>query len=392
MSYDKRVILIVMDSLGAGAMPDADIYGDAGAFTINHIEENYSMNIPNLCRMGFNHIDGIKIAHKEDDIIASYGRAAEKSKGKDTITGHWEIAGIITDTPFQTFTDTGFPKSFIHAFEERIGTKVIGNFAASGTEIIKELGEEHAKTGYPIVYTSADSVFQIAADMSVISLERLYEICCIAREMLVGELLTGRVIARPFIVKDGEYIRTGDRHDYALDPPKDTILNLIKRQGKEICAVGKINDIFNGSGITASISTKNNDEGMDATIRFMNECENGLIFTNLVDFDSLYGHRRNPIGYGKAIEAFDKRLSDILNIMKASDILILCADHGNDPTFKGWNHTREHIPVIVYGKHIAHNINLGTLASFADIGATVCEYLEVENTCEGASFLNKIFI
>lgn len=392
MLYDKRVILIVMDSIGAGAMPDANIYGDEGSFTINHIEENYPMNIPNLCHLGLNRINGIKISHNEEEVIASYGRAAESSAGKDTITGHWEITGIITETPFQTFTDTGFPESFIQELEERIGTKVIGNFAASGTEIIKDLGEEHRKTGYPIVYTSADSVFQIAANIDIIPLERLYEICSIAREMLVGDLLTGRVIARPFIVKDGEYIRTGDRHDYALNPPRDTILNLISEQGKEVCAVGKIKDIYNGSGITASISTKNNNEGIDATINFMNECKNGLIFTNLVDFDSLYGHRRNPIGYGKAIEEFDGRIPDIISNMKDDDILIMCADHGNDPTFKGWNHTREYIPVIIYGKHISKNTDLGTLNSFADIGATICEYLEVENTCEGTSFLKNVLI
>lgn len=243
MSENRRVILIVMDSLGAGAMPDATEYGDSGAFTINHIQERYSMNIPNLLKLGIGNIDGVNLAHKEEELIGSYGRASERSAGKDTITGHWEITGLITNTPFQTFTDTGFPKSFIDEFEKRIGTKVIGNYAASGTEIIRELGKEHHNTGFPIVYTSADSVFQIAADISVIPLQRLYEICEIARELLIGEWLVGRVIARPFIVENGTYIRTSDRHDYALDPPSETILNLIEEAGQEVCAVGKIKDI-----------------------------------------------------------------------------------------------------------------------------------------------------
>ncbi|MBR5229068.1 MAG: phosphopentomutase [Firmicutes bacterium] len=392
MSERKRAVLVVMDSLGVGAMPDAAEYGDAGSSTINHIVEKLpEINIPNLINLGFGNIEGVEIPGGKNVMPeASYGRAAELSSGKDTITGHWELAGIITETPFQTFTDTGFPEAFIKAFEDRIGRKVLGNYSSSGTEIIEKWGEEHKKTGYPIVYTSADSVFQIAANTAVIPLEELYEICQAARELLVGEFLVGRVIARPFTEENGVYTRTSDRRDYSVDPPKDTVLDEIKNAGLEVCAVGKISDIFNDNGITQSIHTKDNMQGVDAVIDYLKRSESGLIFANLVDFDAKYGHRRDPEGYGHAIEEFDARIPDIMAAMGDKDILILCADHGNDPVHEGWNHTREYIPVIIYGKEIMVNNNLGTLSSFADVGATICDYLGVPTDGAGESILDRI--
>ncbi len=396
MKGNRRAVLIVLDSLGAGGMPDAAEYGDEGASTINHIAEKLpSLSIPNLAGMGYSMIEGVNVpvSGSGAPVKASgaYGRAAEKSAGKDTITGHWEIAGLITETPFRTFTDTGFPEGFIKAFEERIGTGVLGNYAVSGTEIIEKLGEEHKATGKPIVYTSADSVFQIAANTSVVPLERLYEMCEIAREMLKGDLLVGRVIARPFVEKDGVYTRTSDRKDYALSPPSPTILDFISGAGLYVHAIGKISDIFNGAGITSSVHTTDNDDGIDKTVAAMRDMrDSGLIFTNLVDFDSKYGHRRDPEGYGRAIEAFDKRLPEILAAAGPQDILIMCADHGNDPTYKGWNHTREYVPVLAYGGSVTADVNLGTLATFADIGASICDYLGVECRCCGRSFLNLI--
>lgn len=392
---ERRAILIVLDSLGAGAMPDACDYDDEGAFTINHIAENMpEWKIPNLNKLGFSKIEGVNVPDTESqEISGAYGRAAEKSAGKDTITGHWEIAGLVTDVPFQTFTDTGFPKEFITTFEKKIGVGVLGNYSASGTEIIEQLGAEHKSTGKPIVYTSADSVFQIAANTAVIPLERLYEMCEEARKLLQGDWLVGRVIARPFTEENGVYTRTSDRKDYSVSPPAPTMLDFISRSGKKVKAIGKISDIFNGAGITDSVHTTDNQNGIDETINAVkNMKDSGLIFTNLVDFDSKYGHRRDPKGYGRAVEEFDARLPEILNSMNDNDILILCADHGNDPTYKGWNHTREYVPVLVCGKKVKAGINLGTLNSFADIGAAVCEYLGVQNDFHGESFLSRILI
>lgn len=389
---DRRVILIVLDSLGAGELPDAGMYGDQGAHTINHIAEKVpSLDLPNMNHLGYDRIAGIRIPNRSgQEPVGAYGRAAEMSRGKDTITGHWEMAGIITRTPFQTFTENGFPESFIRAFEERIGTRVLGNYAASGTEIIQSLGPQHQETGYPIVYTSADSVFQIAANMDVIPLEKLYEICETAREMLQGDLLVGRVIARPFVERDGVYTRTADRKDYSLDPPSATLLNCIQEANLEVSAVGKIHDIFNGNGITRSVHISSNRDGVEKTLEYMEQYDGGLIFTNLVDFDSKYGHRRDPVGYGRALEEFDAMLPAVLQKMKPDDVLILCADHGNDPVHSGWNHTREYVPILVYGNPVRGNCSLGTRSSFADIGATVAEYLGVEWGLAGSSFLSVI--
>lgn len=390
--YEKRrVILIVMDSVGAGEMPDAADYGDSGAATLDHIAERCpSLSLPNLCRLGLSSIEGIHIPHGDVRPCGAFGRAAEKSAGKDTITGHWEIAGLVTEVPFKTFTDTGFPPDFIKRFEAAIGTEIIGNISASGTEIIKQYGELHRSTGRPIVYTSADSVFQVAADMAVMPLERLYDICKTARSMLTGDLLVGRVIARPFIVRQGQCIRTADRRDFALEPFGRTVLDNISEAGMEVCAVGKITDIFNGKGITSEVHTKSNSDGVEKTLEYMRRCRNGIIFTNLVDFDAKYGHRRDPDGYARSLEEFDAKIPELMSAMREDDIMMICADHGNDPVHAGWNHTREYVPVLVYGKAVKPNLDLGTLDSFADIGATIAEYLGAEGGISGSSFLTRV--
>jgi phosphopentomutase len=387
----NRVILVVMDSLGIGALPDADQFGDLGADTLGHIVDHHpNLIIPNLKRLGFGNIDGAasgRLAIAKP--IGAFGRAAEVSRGKDTITGHWEIAGLETEIPFQTFPE-GFPAKFIEAFEKAIGTKVLGNYAASGTVIIDELGPEHEASGKPIVYTSADSVFQIAANTAVMPLKRLYEICEIARKMLQGEYACGRVIARPYISKDGKRTRTSDRRDYAVSPPEPTLLNLIHDTGKTVWAIGKIGDIFNQSGISTSIHTESNADGVQKTIEAIKMDFKGLIFTNLVDFDSKFGHRRDPEGYALAIEEFDRGLSGIIESLKPDDLLILCADHGNDPVHAGWDHTREYIPMVIYSIYGKPSINLGTCRTFADIGATIADILSTEKTSIGESFKNMI--
>lgn len=390
----RRAIIIVMDSLGVGYLPDADKYGDKGANTFGTIVKNYpQIKMPNLKKLGFCNIKGLEkvldSSFFEKNPVGSFGKLKELSVGKDTITGHFEIAGLLTEHPFKTYPE-GFPEEFIKLFEKEIGIEVIGNYPESGTVIIDKLGEEHEKTGKPIVYTSADSVFQIAVNIDLIPLERLYEICQIARNLLVGKFACGRVIARPYKIIDGKRTRTSDRKDYAVSPPKDTILNKISNEGKTVFGVGKINDIFNGSGITRTVHTDSNNHGVDETIKALKEEFEGLIFTNLVDFDSKYGHRRDPIGYGKAIEAFDSRLPEILGSMKEDDILFICADHGNDPDFVGFDHTREYIPLVCYGANIKEGVDLDIRNSFADIGATICKYLSVGQTEIGESFLEKI--
>jgi phosphopentomutase len=387
----KRVILIVMDSLGIGALPDADQFGDHGSDTLGHIVDHHpNLMIPNLKKLGFGNIDGAAGGRlMVQNPIGSFGRAAEISRGKDTITGHWEIAGLQTEIPFQTFPD-GFPDAFIRQFEEAIGSKVLGNYAASGTVIIDELGPEHEKTSKPIVYTSADSVFQIAANTDVIPLSRLYEICEIARKMLQGDYACGRVIARPYVLENGKRTRTSDRRDYAVSPPEPTLLNLIQDTGKTVWAVGKIGDIFNQNGISTSIHTESNADGMQKTIEAIKMDFSGLIFTNLVDFDSKYGHRRDPEGYALAIEEFDFGLAGVLEVLKSDDLLILCADHGNDPVHAGWDHTREYIPMVFCGAQVIPGINLGTRHTFADLGATISDILSAGKTSIGDSFKTLI--
>ncbi len=388
----NRVILIVLDSLGVGYSKDAGEFGDTGANTLGHIiENNPNLRIPNLKKLGIGKLPGIAdlIEGGENQIEGCYGRMTELSKGKDTTTGHWEIAGIETKVPFNTYPN-GFPKDFIKAFEKKIGRKTIGNVSISGTEILQKLGEHHEQTGDVIIYTSEDSVFQIAANVEIISLEELYNICKIAREMLVGKWTCGRVIARPYKLEHGERIRTADRHDYSIDPHEETMLDIIKESDKKVYAIGKINDIFNGKGVTETISTKDNMDGVDKMLQIIKAEFEGVIFVNLVDFDSKFGHRRNVVGYGNAIEEFDKRLPEIIKESKENDIIMICADHGNDPTFEGFNHTREYVPLLVKGKNIKEDINLGTRDTFADIAATICEYLGVRRVKLGKSFLEDI--
>ena len=385
----KRVTLIVLDSLGIGAMPDAEKYGDAGAHTLGHIADSMpEIKIPNLVKLGIGRIDGVTNIEKENNPTGSFGRLTERSTGKDTITGHWEMAGLYTEIPFKTFPV--FPKDFMDAYEKAIGMETLGNYAASGTEIIEDLGPEHEKTGKPIIYTSADSVFQIAVNTAVIPLEKLYHICEVAREMLVGDVQVGRVIARPYVIENGKRTRTSDRKDYAVSPSGKTILDSVKDSGKVTYAIGKINDIFNGHGVSISVHTESNMDGVDKTIEALHTDFEGFLFTNLVDFDSKYGHRRDPVGYGKCIEDFDRRLPEIVSAMKPDDILILCADHGNDPVHTGWDHTREYVPIILYGKNIKAGVNLGTRKSFADISATIAEYLSVPKSEIGESFYSLV--
>lgn len=371
----KRVTLIVLDSLGVGALPDADKYGDSNADTLGHILDEYQLNIPNLRKLGLGNIENAAGGRlKAESPAGAYGRFGEKSVGKDTITGHWEIAGIYTETPFKTYPE-GFPEELMDGFSRAIGRGWLGNYPASGTEIIEQLGEEHEKTGKVIVYTSADSVFQIAANTAVVPLEELYDICEKARGLLQGEYACGRVIARPYVIEDGKRVRTADRKDYAVSPPEPTMLDIISGEGKKVYAVGKISDIFNGSGVTEAVHTDSNDDGITKTIEALEDDFEGLIFANLVDFDSKFGHRRDAAGYGKAIEEFDKRLPEILAAMGEEDMLILCSDHGNDPVHAGWDHTREYIFGIAAGNMIKSGVDLGTRTSFADIGATITDIL-----------------
>lgn len=390
MTNIDRVIMIVLDSVGIGELPDAGEYGDKGSNTLGNIVKVCNgINLTNLSRLGIGNIDGVDYISVPEDVMGSYGRLEEVSKGKDTITGHWEIAGLQLEYPFPTYPD-GFPKEVLEEFEKLTGRGVLANCAASGTEIIKEYGEEHMKTGKLIVYTSADSVFQIAAHEEIVPLEELYRICGMAREMLQGEHMVGRVIARPFIGEPGNFTRTPNRRDFSAEPTSDTLLDVLNKKGLDVVAVGKIEDIFSKKGVTVAEHTKNNMNGVDVTLKFMKQENKGLIFTNLVDFDMLFGHRNNPEGYKQALEEFDNRLPEILSAMKDSDILIITADHGCDPTTPSTDHSREHIPVIIYGKGIRENVNLGTRKTFADIACTIAEVFNAENAFPGQSFLRDI--
>ncbi|MGG7176102.1 phosphopentomutase [Clostridium paraputrificum] len=387
----KRVVLIVLDSLGVGEMPDAGDYGDKGSHTLDHIYKACGgLKIPNLKKLGFGNIDGVNELGNEEVVIGAYGKSAEKSIGKDTVTGHWEIGGVILDKPLNTYPN-GFSEDILEEFKRRTGVKgILGNKVASGTEIIKELGKEHVETGYPIIYTSADSVFQIAAHEEVISIDELYRMCEEARKMLVGDNIVGRVIARPFQGDIGSFTRTSNRRDYALDPFDKTMLEYIKENGLKVAAVGKIEDIYNKKGVTDAVHIKNNMDGVDKTLEYMDSIDEGIIFTNLVDFDMLYGHRNDPEGYGRAIEEFDNRLKEIYSKLRDEDILIITADHGCDPTTESTDHSREYIPILVYGKKIKCGVEIGTRDSFADIGKSILEYLEIKNDLKGEEFINQI--
>ena len=387
----KRCILIVLDSVGIGEMPDANEYGDKGSNTLGNIYKKCNgINIPKLRELGIGNSNGGEILGKVDNPIGSFGKAAEKSKGKDTVTGHWEMSGVILETPLNTYPN-GFSDEIINEFKEKTGVKgILGNKVASGTAIIEELGEEHVKTGFPIIYTSADSVFQIAAHEDIIPLEELYKMCEIARKMLVGNNTVGRVIARPFIGEKGSFKRTSNRRDYSLDPFGKTMLEYIKENNMKVAAVGKIEDIFNKKGITDAVHIKNNMDGVDKTLDYMDTINDGLIFTNLVDFDMLYGHRNDPEGYKKALEDFDNRLDEIKSKLKNEDILIITADHGCDPTTSSTDHSREYIPILIYGNNIKQGINIGIRSSFTDIGCTILDYLGINNNIKGTSFLKEV--
>ena len=386
-----RVALIVLDSVGIGELPDAAQYGDVGSNTLLNIKEKVpEMTLPNLCKMGLSNIEGVEtLGEVEKLFTGSCGKLAEVSLGKDTTTGHWEIAGLKVTHPFPTYPE-GFPQELITAFEEKVGRKVIGNCVASGTEILEQLGDEHVATGSLILYTSADSVFQIAAHEEVVPLEELYRICQVARAMLVDEWSVSRVIARPFLGQSGHWTRTANRKDYSVAPFAKTMLDYIREAGQDVKSIGKISDIYDGQGITHSTPTKHNMAGVDATLAHLKSESNGLIFTNLVDFDSVYGHRRDYKGYAKALMAFDERLPELLEALRPDDVLMITADHGCDPTFKGTDHTREYVPLLVYGEKVKSGVNLGIRSTFSDIGKTILDYLGVTGDIQGESFLPDV--
>ncbi len=383
----KRVFLIVLDSVGIGEMPDSALYGDEGSNTLKSCYMQKGFSVPNMKRLGLFNTDGVDYAEKEPAPIGAYGRLAEKSKGKDTTTGHWEICGIISAKAMPTYPD-GFPDEILKEFSEKTGRGVLCNKPYSGTKVIEDYGEKHIATGDLIVYTSADSVFQIAAHEAVVPVEELYRYCEIARELLQGEHGVGRVIARPF---EGEhpYTRTSRRHDYAILPPHETTLDLIKNAGLRTVCVGKISDIFASQGVTDSIKTSGNTDGMAKILEVLDTDFNGFAFINLVDFDSVYGHRRDIDGYAAALAEFDGWLPKFIEKMNGDDVLMITGDHGCDPGFKGTDHTREYTPLIVYGENV-NSVNLGVRESFADIGASVCDMLGVENKLYGKSFWGEV--
>ncbi len=381
---------MVLDSAGIGEMPDAASWGDAGADTLGNILKRRKVNLPNLQKLGLGNIRPLNELPAILNPIGNYGKCTLKSNGKDTTTGHWEMAGIILKKAFPTFPE-GFPPRIIDEFTAKANVPgILANIPASGTEIIKQFGEEHIKTGKPIVYTSADSVFQIAAHEEIIPVERLYEICHIAREILDGADKVGRVIARPFLGTNAEdFKRTENRHDYAVPPPTDNLLPLMKDSGLDVICIGKIASIYDSMGVTEDVSAKNNEQSIDQTINCLNKDSRGLIFSNLVDFDMLYGHRRDPEGYAKALEHFDERLPEIYDAMREDDLFIITADHGNDPTKEGSDHTREYVPLLVFGKNTKQSINLGTRQSLSDIGQTIAENFNLKLK-DGVSFLSEI--
>lgn len=381
---------MVLDSAGIGEMPDAAAWGDAGADTLGNILKRRKVNLPNLQKLGLGNIRALNELPPIENPIGNFGKCTLKSNGKDTTTGHWEMAGIILKKAFPTFPE-GFPPRIIEEFTAKAKVPgVLANVPASGTEIIKQFGEEHVKTGKPIVYTSADSVFQIAAHEEVIPIERLYEICHIARGILDGEDKVGRVIARPFVGETAEtFKRTENRHDYAVPPPTDNLLPLMKDNNLDVICIGKIASIYDSMGVTEDVSAKNNEQSIDQTINCLNKNSRGLIFSNLVDFDMLYGHRRDPEGYAKALEDFDLRLPELFDAMNDDDLFIITADHGNDPTKEGSDHTREYAPLLVYGKSAKQGVNLGTRQSLSDIGQTIAENFGLKLK-DGVSFLGNI--
>lgn len=385
----ERVALIVLDSVGMGQMPDAAAWGDAGADTLGHVCETREVRLPNMQSWGLGNAHALRGVPPAENPRGSFGRCALRSNGKDTTTGHWEMAGIILEKAFPTYP-SGFPPEIIERFvREAKVPGVLGNYPASGTEIIKELGAEHVRTGRPIVYTSADSVFQIAAHEEVIPVERLYEICEAARSILRGRHEVGRVIARPFRGEPGSFYRTENRHDYAVPPPRENLLVALSQSGLDVVAIGKIASIYDSAGVTEDLKAKNNDQSIEQTVHALRADSRGLVFANLVDFDMLYGHRRDPEGYARALEHFDARLPEIVAAMRNTDLLIITADHGNDPTYRGTDHTREYVPLLVHGSRARAGVDLGTRASLSDIGQTVAENFGLRLGA-GESFLSLI--
>lgn len=385
----KRVFLIVLDSFGIGEMPDAKDFHDEGSNTLRATATSPYFAMPTMQKLGLFHIDGVECREKEGKPLGSFARMTEVSKGKDTTIGHWEIAGIQSKSPLPTYPN-GFPDEVIQAFEKETGRKVICNKPYSGTDVIRDFGKQHMETGDLIIYTSADSVFQIAANERIVPIEQLYEYCKIARKLLHGKHGVGRVIARPFEGEYPDFKRTARRHDYSLQPPGDTMLTELKKAGKAVIGVGKINDIFAGVGITEYVYTQNNDEGINRTLEYLEKDFEGLCFINLVDFDMVYGHRNDVDGYAKALSSFDSRLVTILEKLREEDILMITADHGCDPITPSTDHSREYTPWVIYGKPVKEQTNLGTRASFADIAQTILDYFGVNPTLAGQSAWNDI--
>ena len=386
----NRVILMVLDGLGVGALPDAAEYGDVGSNTLAHVAEAVGgLALPNLEALGLGnigHFAGIRAMGHPD---GCFGKMGQLSKGKDSTAGHWEMTGILLEEPFPTYP-SGFPKEILDQFQQTIGRKVLGNRVASGTEIIQELGEEHLRTGAPIVYTSTDSVFQIAAHERAVPTEELYRMCRAARKVLIPPHRVGRVIARPFTGEPGAFVRTERRRDFSVEPPGPTVLDVLKGSGQLIVGIGKIADLFNGRGLTRSIHSGNNAAGLDETVRLLKTMPRGLIFVNLVDFDTLYGHRNDAPGYAKALQEFDARLPPLLDAVRPGDLLCMTADHGNDPTTPSTDHSREYVPLLVFGPRLAQGVNLSTRRTFADVGQTVAEVLGAPRLDCGESFLDAL--
>ncbi|WP_404452908.1 phosphopentomutase [Virgibacillus necropolis] len=391
MNNFRRVFLIVMDSVGIGEAPDAEKFNDKGADTLGHIADHMNgLYMPNMEKLGLSNIREIKGIKKKENPLAHYTKMQEASNGKDTMTGHWEIMGLHIEQPFRTFPE-GFPADLIQELETKSGRKIIGNKPASGTEILEELGEEHMDTGAIIVYTSADSVLQIAAHEEIVPLEEQYRICEIARELTLDEkYMVGRVIARPFVGTSGAFQRTSNRHDYALKPFGRTVMNELKDTNHDVIALGKISDIYDGEGVTEAIRTTDNEDGMTKIVESMDKDFHGISFLNLVDFDAKYGHRRDPEGYGKALEAYDARLPEVLNKMNDDDLLLITADHGNDPVHAGTDHTREFVPLLAYHKNINNGSHIKERDTFADVGATIAENFNITMPEYGTSFLKEI--
>ncbi len=386
----SRVVLIVLDGVGVGEMPDAAAYGDAGSHTLAHVAEAVGgLKVPNLEALGLGHIGAFAGVRRMGNPDACFGKMGCLSKGKDTTTGHWEIAGIVKDDPFPTYP-AGFPPDLIEAFQEAIGRRVLGNRPASGTAIIKELGEEHLRTGSPIVYTSADSVFQIAAHERMIPIDELYRMCRAARKLLMPPHQVARVIARPFVGEPGAFARTELRRDFSVEPPGRTLLDELRSSGLPVVAVGKIEDLFNGRGISRAVHTAHNAAGMDETLRSLKTLPRGLVFVNLVDFDTLYGHRNDAVGFARALEEFDAWLPEVLGAMQPADLLCLTADHGNDPTTPSTDHSREYVPLLAYGSRLTRGVNLGTRTSFSDLGQTIADALGAKRLAWGESFLDAL--